>query len=94
MQLPRAAQVADLKQRYSFEPEALAPIADMSCVNPTVLPKTPLERCQPYPMNRGPNRQRVATASSGRFDRHEEHRKPVAGEAKEMPLARRHDVFR
>lgn len=28
----------------------------MSCVNPTVLPKTPLERWQPYPMNRGPNR--------------------------------------
>ncbi len=28
----------------------------MSCVNPTVLPKTPLQRWQPYPMNRGPNR--------------------------------------
>ena len=28
----------------------------MSCVNPTVLPKTPLERWQPYPMSRGPNR--------------------------------------
>ena len=28
----------------------------MSCVNPNVLPKTPLERWQPYPMNRGPNR--------------------------------------
>ena len=28
----------------------------MSCVNPAVLPKTPLERWQPYPMNRGPNR--------------------------------------
>jgi D-3-phosphoglycerate dehydrogenase len=28
----------------------------MSCVNPTVLPKAPLERWQPYPMNRGPNR--------------------------------------
>ncbi len=28
----------------------------MSCVNPTVLPKTPLARWQPYPMNRGPNR--------------------------------------
>ena len=28
----------------------------MSCVNPTVLPKTPLERWQPVPMNRGPNR--------------------------------------
>ncbi len=28
----------------------------MSCVNPTVLPRTPLERWQPYPMNRGPNR--------------------------------------
>ncbi|HEX3408094.1 MAG TPA: C-terminal binding protein [Caulobacteraceae bacterium] len=28
----------------------------MSCVNPTVLPKTPLERWQPYPMGRGPNR--------------------------------------
>ena len=28
----------------------------MSCVNPTVLPKVPLERWQPYPMNRGPNR--------------------------------------
>ncbi len=28
----------------------------MSCVNPTVLPKITLERWQPYPMNRGPNR--------------------------------------
>ena len=28
----------------------------MSCVNPTVLPKTPLERWQPIPMARGPNR--------------------------------------
>ncbi|MCZ6657358.1 MAG: C-terminal binding protein [Gammaproteobacteria bacterium] len=28
----------------------------LSCVNPTVLPKVPLERWQPYPMNRGPNR--------------------------------------
>ncbi|MCZ6887513.1 MAG: C-terminal binding protein [Gammaproteobacteria bacterium] len=28
----------------------------MSCVNPTVLPKTPLERWQPVPMQRGPNR--------------------------------------
>jgi len=28
----------------------------MSCVNPTVLPKVHLERWQPYPMNRGPNR--------------------------------------
>jgi D-3-phosphoglycerate dehydrogenase / 2-oxoglutarate reductase len=28
----------------------------MSCVNPTVLPRLPLERWQPYPMNRGPNR--------------------------------------
>ena len=28
----------------------------MSCVNPTVLPKTPLERWQPVPMVRGPNR--------------------------------------
>ena len=28
----------------------------MSCVNPTVLPKATLERWQPYPMNRGPNR--------------------------------------
>ena len=28
----------------------------MSCVNPTVLPKTPLLRWQPYPMDRGPNR--------------------------------------
>lgn len=28
----------------------------MSCVNPTVLPKTPLERWQPIPMLRGPNR--------------------------------------
>ena len=28
----------------------------MSCVNPTVLPRSPLERWQPYPMNRGPNR--------------------------------------
>lgn len=28
----------------------------MSCVNPTVLPRTPLERWQPIPMERGPNR--------------------------------------
>lgn len=28
----------------------------MSCVNPTVLPKVTLDRWQPYPMNRGPNR--------------------------------------
>jgi D-3-phosphoglycerate dehydrogenase len=28
----------------------------MSCVNPTVLPRTALERWQPYPMGRGPNR--------------------------------------
>ncbi len=28
----------------------------MSCVNPTVLPRGNLERWQPYPMNRGPNR--------------------------------------
>ncbi len=28
----------------------------MSCVNPTVLPRVPLERWQPYPMSRGPNR--------------------------------------
>jgi D-3-phosphoglycerate dehydrogenase / 2-oxoglutarate reductase len=28
----------------------------MSCVNPTVLPRCSLERWQPYPMNRGPNR--------------------------------------
>ncbi len=28
----------------------------MSCVNPTVLPKVELERWQPYPMERGPNR--------------------------------------
>jgi len=28
----------------------------MSCVNPTVLPSTDLERWQPYPMERGPNR--------------------------------------
>lgn len=27
-----------------------------SCVNPTVLPRMPLERWQPYPMDRGPNR--------------------------------------
>ena len=27
-----------------------------SCVNPTVLPKVSLERWQPYPMDRGPNR--------------------------------------
>lgn len=27
-----------------------------SCVNPTVLPRTDLERWQPYPMTRGPNR--------------------------------------
>lgn len=27
-----------------------------SCVNPTVLPKVALERWQPYPMDRGPNR--------------------------------------
>ncbi len=28
----------------------------MSCVNPTVLPRVSLERWQPYPMTRGPNR--------------------------------------
>lgn len=28
----------------------------MSCVNPTVLPRVDLERWQPYPMERGPNR--------------------------------------
>ena len=28
----------------------------LSCVNPTVLPRTELERWQPYPMTRGPNR--------------------------------------
>ena len=28
----------------------------MSCVNPTVLPRVQLERWQPYPMSRGPNR--------------------------------------
>ena len=28
----------------------------LSCVNPTVLPRVPLERWQPYPMDRGPNR--------------------------------------
>jgi D-3-phosphoglycerate dehydrogenase len=28
----------------------------MSCVNPTVLPRMALERWQPYPMDRGPNR--------------------------------------
>jgi D-3-phosphoglycerate dehydrogenase len=28
----------------------------MSCVNPSVLPRVPLERWQPYPMSRGPNR--------------------------------------
>jgi D-3-phosphoglycerate dehydrogenase len=28
----------------------------MSCVNPTVLPRVALQRWQPYPMNRGPNR--------------------------------------
>jgi D-3-phosphoglycerate dehydrogenase len=28
----------------------------MSCVNPTVLPRVELERWQPVPMNRGPNR--------------------------------------
>ena len=28
----------------------------MSCVNPAVLPRAPLERWQPYPMERGPNR--------------------------------------
>lgn len=28
----------------------------MSCVNPTVLPRVSLDRWQPYPMNRGPNR--------------------------------------
>ncbi len=27
-----------------------------SCVNPAVLPRVPLERWQPYPMSRGPNR--------------------------------------
>ena len=28
----------------------------LSCVNPSVLPRVNLERWQPYPMNRGPNR--------------------------------------
>ncbi|MBT6571533.1 MAG: C-terminal binding protein, partial [Gammaproteobacteria bacterium] len=28
----------------------------MSCVNPAVLPNVDLERWQPYPMTRGPNR--------------------------------------
>ncbi len=28
----------------------------MSCVNPAVLPRVPLQRWQPYPMSRGPNR--------------------------------------
>src|SRR5277367_2944206 len=28
----------------------------MSCVNPNVLPRVQLDRWQPYPMNRGPNR--------------------------------------
>lgn len=28
----------------------------MSCVNPTVMPRVELERWQPYPMERGPNR--------------------------------------
>ena len=28
----------------------------MSIVNPSVMPKVPLERWQPYPMQRGPNR--------------------------------------
>lgn len=28
----------------------------MSCVNPTVLPRAPLERWQSYSMSRGPNR--------------------------------------
>jgi D-3-phosphoglycerate dehydrogenase len=28
----------------------------MSCVNPAVLPRTQLDRWQPYPMERGPNR--------------------------------------
>ncbi len=28
----------------------------LSCVNPTVLPRSPLQRWQPYPMERGPNR--------------------------------------
>ncbi|MEX0943094.1 MAG: C-terminal binding protein [Pseudomonadales bacterium] len=28
----------------------------MSCVNPTVLPRVDLQRWQPYPMDRGPNR--------------------------------------
>jgi len=28
----------------------------MSCVNPTVLPRVALERWQPFPMARGPNR--------------------------------------
>lgn len=28
----------------------------LSCVNPAVLPRVPLERWQPYAMNRGPNR--------------------------------------
>jgi len=28
----------------------------MSCVNPAVLPRVEMERWQPYPMERGPNR--------------------------------------
>ena len=35
---------------------ALAGKWPRSCVNPTVLPRVPLERWQPYPMERGPNR--------------------------------------
>jgi D-3-phosphoglycerate dehydrogenase len=35
---------------------ALRGLWPMSCVNPSVLPRVPLERWQPYPMERGPNR--------------------------------------
>ena len=109
MQLPRAAQVADLEQRYSLELEALAPVADIvEVASPT--PQAFAEGaadCDAVIISWGIRLDgsivsrleksvvigigsvgvdmvnvdaatRVATASSGRFDRHEERRKPVA----------------
>ena len=63
-QLPGRGRTGDVAKRYALELEALANIADpgfdrawpRSCVNPTVLPRVPLIRWQPYPMERGPNR--------------------------------------
>ena len=36
----------------------------MSCVNPTVLPRSALERWQPFPMERGPNRWQASAYQS------------------------------